>query len=121
MVFKEEWNLDPEHLDQINTWNPRSKNQKTLNLKVKYREAFDHLPSILSEHVSKWFEYEKDSPYMTFVANVKNSIRKQLSKKEEKYVGIEKLKAKRSEIPAVTHVDFSSRIQTVHRDTNQIY
>ena len=58
---------------------------------------------------------------MTFVANVKNSIRKQLSKKEEKYAGIEKLKAQRSEIPAVTHVDFSSRIQTVHRDTNQIY
>ena len=102
---------------------PRSKEtQKTLNLKVKYRESFrPFAPSILSEHVSKWFEYEKDSPYMTFVANVKNSIRKKLTKEEEKYVGIEKLKAQRSEIPAVTHVDFSSRIQTVHRDTNQIY
>ncbi len=96
--------------------------QKTLNLKVKYRESFrPFAPSILREDVSKWFELDYDSPYMLLVYNVKQDKRRQMSNEEVKLFGIEKLNVKRSEIPAVTHVDYSSRIQTVHKETNPKY
>ena len=102
---------------------PRSeKMQKILNLKVKFRESFrPFAPSILREDLSKWFDLNCDSPYMLLVADVNKSIRREMTDDEEKLFGIEKLNIKRSEIPAVTHVDYSSRIQTVHRETNPKY
>jgi len=102
---------------------PRSeKIQKNLNLKVKFRESFrPFAPSVLSEDVSDYFEIDHNSPYMLFVANVKKNIRIPVDKSDEALFGIEKLKVVRSEIPAVTHVDYSARIQTVHKETNPIY
>ncbi len=102
---------------------PRSeKMQKNLNLKVKFRESFrPFAPSINREELSKWFEIDTDSPYMLFVANVNKTIRKEMSEEEKKLFGIEKLNIKRSEIPAVTHIDYSARIQTVHEETNPKY
>ena len=102
---------------------PRSdKMQKNLNLKVKYRESFrPFAPSIIREDLSEWFELDNDSPYMLLVANVNKKIRKEMTNKEKKLFGIEKLNVKRSDIPAVTHVDYSARIQTVHKETNQKY
>ena len=102
---------------------PRSeKMQKILNLKVKFRESFrPFAPSILREDLSKWFDLSCDTPYMLLVADVNKSIRRKMTDDEEKLFGIEKLNIKRSEIPAVTHVDYSSRIQTVHRETNSKY
>ena len=102
---------------------PRSeKMQKELNLKVKFRESFrPFAPSVLREDVSSWFEIDYDSPYMLLVAEVKKDIQVSMSEKDEKLFGIEKLNVKRSSIPAVTHVDYSARIQTVHKDTNQKY
>ena len=99
---------------------PRSdKMQKELNLKVKFRESFrPFAPAVLREDVSKWFEINHDSPYMLLVADVKKEIQIKMSDKDEKLFGIEKLNVKRSSIPAVTHVDYSARIQTVHRETN---
>lgn len=99
---------------------PRSEQtQKNLNLKVKYRESFrPFAPSILFEHVSDWFEHQVKSPYMLFVANVNKSIQYEMSAEEEALFGIDKLNIKRSKIPAVTHVDYSARIQTVHKETN---
>ena len=100
---------------------PRSeKMQKELNLKVKFRESFrPFAPSVLREDVSSWFEIDYDSPYMLLVAEVKKDIQVSMSEKDEKLFGIEKLNVKRSSIPAVTHVDYSARIQTVHKDTNR--
>ena len=99
-----------------------SKMQKILNLKVKFRESFrPFAPSVLREDMSHWFELDYDSPYMLLVADVKKSIRKDMTDTEKKLFGIEKLNIKRSEIPAVTHVDYSSRIQTVHEETNPKY
>jgi len=97
---------------------PRSDQmQKKLNLKVKFRESFrPFAPSILRENVSEYFELDCDSPYMLLVANIKNEI-KIINKNEEAF-GIDKLNQKRSTIPAVTHVDYSARIQTVHQNTN---
>lgn len=96
--------------------------QKTLNLKVKYRESFrPFAPSILREDVADWFELDGDSPYMLLVAPVAESKRKEMSAAEQKLFGIEKLNVPRSDIPAVTHVDYSARVQTVHRDTNSRY
>ena len=96
--------------------------QKELNLKVKFRESFrPFAPSVLREDVSSWFEIDYDSPYMLLVAEVKKDIQVSMSEKDEKLFGIEKLNVKRSSIPAVTHVDYSARIQTVHKDTNQKY
>lgn len=93
--------------------------QTVLNLKVKYRESFrPFAPVVLRENVSDWFDLDEDSPYMLLVANVKDQHRKKLSTQEEGLFGIEKLKIPRSSIPAVTHVDYSARIQTVHADTN---
>jgi len=102
---------------------PRSENmQKNLNLRVKYRESFrPFAPSVLREDMSDWFEGDYDSPYMLLVDNVKKDQRISMSKKEEALFGIDKLNIKRSNIPAVTHVDYSARIQTVHRRTNPKY
>ncbi len=102
---------------------PRSENmQKELNLKVKFRESFrPFAPSVLREDVNTWFDLNVDSPYMLFVANVKKNIQIPMNNKEQKLFGIEKLNIKRSSIPAVTHVDYSARIQTVHKDTNPKY
>ena len=102
---------------------PRSPDmQKTLNLKVKFRESFrPFAPSVLRERVSDWFELECDSPYMLLVADVVKSRRRAITADEENLFGIDKLNVPRSEIPAVTHVDYSARVQTVHADTNPRY
>lgn len=96
--------------------------QKQLNLKVKYRESFrPFAPSVLREDVSEWFELETDSPYMLLVANVRNEKRRTPREVEEALFGIDKLNIPRSIVPAITHVDYSARIQTVHADTNSKY
>jgi carbamoyltransferase len=102
---------------------PRSTNmQKNLNLKVKYRESFrPFAPSVLREDVSDWFNIDQDSPYMLLVANVKNDKTIEMNENEKRLFGIDKLNIKRSKIPAVTHVDYSARIQTVHKETNLQY
>jgi carbamoyltransferase len=102
---------------------PRSpRMQSMLNLKVKYRESFrPFAPSVLRERVSDWFEMDVDSPYMLLVADVVPSRRKAMTEEQQKLFGIEKLNVPRSDIPAVTHVDYSARVQTVHRETNPIY
>jgi carbamoyltransferase len=102
---------------------PRSPSmQKTLNLKVKYRESFrPFAPSVLRERVSDWFEIDSDSPYMLLVADVVKSRRREMTAEEKLLFGIDKLNVPRSDIPAVTHVDYSARIQTVHPDTNPVY
>ena len=102
---------------------PRSPTmQKNLNLKVKYRESFrPFAPSVLREDVDKWFNMNVDSPYMLLVAEILKDKKITMSEEEKKLFGIEKLNIKRSDIPAVTHVDYSARIQTVHKDTNPKY
>jgi carbamoyltransferase len=102
---------------------PRSeKMQKTLNLKVKYRESFrPFAPSVLREDVSEWFKADYDSPYMLLVDDVKKDKRIEMTEEEKALFGIDKLNVKRSSIPAVTHVDYSARIQTVHKQTNPKY
>jgi carbamoyltransferase len=99
---------------------PRSNDtQRTLNLKVKYRESFrPFAPAVLAEYADDWFELDRASPYMLLVADVAHSHRHQLNSQDEQLSGIEKLKVPRSDIPAVTHVDYSARVQTVHRETN---
>ena len=102
---------------------PRSSEmQKTLNLKVKYRESFrPFAPSVLAEDVSDWFDISIDSPYMLMVANIKDEKVIKMSQDEEKLFGIDKLNIKKSEVPAITHVDYTARIQTVHKKTNEKY
>lgn len=102
---------------------PRSPTmQSVLNLKVKYRESFrPFAPSVLNEDVSEWFELDRESPYMLLVADVMKCRRRVMTEAEQDLFGIEKLNVPRSEIPAVTHVDYSARIQTVHRETNPRY
>ena len=96
--------------------------QKLLNLKVKYRESFrPFAPSVLREDVAEWFEMDADSPYMLLVADVVKDKRRQMTEKEQSLFGIDKLNVPRSEIPAVTHVDYSARVQTVHEQTNPRY
>ena len=96
--------------------------QKTLNLKVKYRESFrPFAPSVLREDVADWFDLDTDSPYMLLVAAVLEKRRILPNSDEEKLFGIDRLNIPRSDIPAVTHVDYSARVQTVHRDTNPRY
>jgi len=96
--------------------------QKLLNLKVKYRESFrPFAPSVLREDVADWFELDTDSPYMLLVADVVPRRRRAMTDEEKALFGIDKLNVVRSEIPAVTHVDYSARIQTVHRETNPRY
>ncbi len=96
--------------------------QKTLNLKVKYRESFrPFAPSVLADEADDWFEISKKSPYMLLVANIRKDLQIKMSKNEKNLFGIEKLNIKRSNIPAVTHVDYSARIQTVDAKTNPKY
>ena len=96
--------------------------QKNLNLKVKYRESFrPFAPAVLREDVSDWFELDSDSPYMLIVADVRDDKRRAMSAQEHALFGIDKLNVSRSEIPAVTHVDYSARIQTVSADTNPLF
>ena len=102
---------------------PRSeKMQKNLNLKVKYRESFrPFATAVLFEKVSEWFEINSESPYMLLVADVKKSNQLRMTDEQKKLFGIDKLNIKRSNVPSVTHVDYSSRIQTVHNETNPIF
>jgi len=102
---------------------PRSPTmQRTLNLKVKYRESFrPFAPSVLREHVAEWFELAEDSPYMLLVADVAAKRRRPMTSEEQALFGIDKLNVPRSDIPAVTHVDYSARIQTVRRETSPRY
>ena len=102
---------------------PRSTTmQKQLNLKVKYRESFrPFAPSVLREDVFEWFEHETDSPYMLIVAGIQKDKRLTMTDKEEELFGIEKLNVPRSSVPAITHVDYSARIQTVDAATNPRY
>ena len=102
---------------------PRSpKMQKQLNLKVKYRESFrPFAPSILREDVNEWFEHDADSPYMLLVADVQKHKRRAMTAEEDALFGVDKLNVPRSSVPAITHVDYSARIQTVHSDTNPRY
>ncbi|MFZ9376635.1 MAG: carbamoyltransferase [Candidatus Fonsibacter ubiquis] len=98
------------------------KMQKNLNLKVKFRESFrPFAPAVLFEKVSEWFEINSESPYMLLVADVKKSKQLQMSNEQKNLFGIDKLNVKRSSIPSVTHVDYSARIQTVHKETNPIF
>ena len=102
---------------------PRSpKMQKQLNLKVKYRESFrPFAPSVLAENVSDWFELNEDSPYMLMVAKILQSKRYEMTDTQKSLFGIDKLNIERSEVPSITHVDYSARVQTVHADTNPMY
>ncbi len=102
---------------------PRSdRMQKNLNLKVKFRESFrPFAPAILREDLNKWFDVNVDSPYMLFVANINDNKKIEMSDEQKQFFGIEKLNIKRSDIPAVTHVDYSARIQTVSKETNRIF
>jgi carbamoyltransferase len=96
--------------------------QTTLNLRVKFRESFrPFAPSVLAEDVSDWFELDRESPYMLQVADVARPHRRAMTAEQESLFGIDKLNVPRSDIPAVTHVDYSARIQTVHRETNPRY
>jgi len=99
-----------------------SRMQETMNLKIKFRESFrPFAPSVLYEKVSEYFELDRPSPYMLLVADVKKERQLRMTEEEAKLFGIEKLNILRSDIPAVTHVDYSARIQTVHKETNPLY
>src|SRR6185312_3370640 len=102
---------------------PRSPSmQKNLNLKVKYRESFrPFAPSVLREKVADWFALDVDSPYMLLVADVAESRVRKMTDDEQALFGIDKLNIVRSSIPAVTHVDYSARVQTVHQESNPLY
>ncbi len=96
--------------------------QKELNLKVKFRESFrPFAPSILIEHLTSWFNLKTDSPYMLLVSDVHDDKQIPMSSQEQKLFGIEKLNIVKSEVPAITHVDYSARVQTVHKETNRKY
>ncbi len=93
-----------------------------MNLKIKYRESFrPFAPTVLREHVSEWFDINEESPYMLLVADIVKSRRREMTSEEQQLWGIEKLNVARSEIPAVTHVDYSARIQTIRREVNPLY
>jgi carbamoyltransferase len=95
------------------------KMQTTMNLKIKYRESFrPFAPSVLVEKVGDYFEHEGTSPYMLIVAPVKKELRVEMTEEQQQLFGIDKLRLKRSELPAITHVDYSARVQTVSTDTN---
>jgi carbamoyltransferase len=102
---------------------PRSsKMQSVMNLKIKYRESFrPFAPSVLWERVSDYFELDAPTPYMLIVAPLRKELRMDLTREQEQLFGIEKLKLRRSELPAITHVDYSARVQTVHAETNPRY
>jgi len=96
--------------------------QETMNLKIKFRESFrPFAPSVLAEDVSEYFEMDGESPYMLLVAPVREELRRAMTEEEQALFGIEKLNVSRSTLPAITHVDYSARIQTVHEDTNPRY
>ncbi len=96
--------------------------QSKMNLKIKYRESFrPFAPSVLAEEVDRYFEIDRASPYMLLVAYVRENLRREMSSQEQELWGIDKLNVVRSDIPAITHVDYSARIQTVHEDTNPAY
>tara|TARA_B100000287_G_scaffold434520_1_gene499194 strand:- start:1376 stop:2299 length:924 start_codon:yes stop_codon:yes gene_type:complete len=96
--------------------------QKTINLKIKYRESFrPFAPSVREENISEYFEIDRPSPYMLLVADVKKEKQLKMNKEQESYFGLDKLNIARSEIPAVTHVDYSARIQSVNKSTNPRY
>ena len=96
--------------------------QKNLNLKVKYRESFrPFAPSILREYLTEWFDINIDSPYMLMVSNINNDKIIEMNEEQKKLFGIDKLNIKRSEIPASYSLDYSARIQTVHKETNEKY
>jgi len=96
--------------------------QETMNLKTKFRESFrPFAPSVIKDRVSDFFEFDKESPYMLLVAPVKKEIRREMSDEEQRLFGIDKLNVVRSSIPAVTHVDYSARIQTVSKEDNPLY
>jgi len=96
--------------------------QKIMNLKIKYRESFrPFAPSVLEEDVQKYFEFETQSPYMLFVAKIKKELCKEIKEADKNLFGIEKLNISRSNLPAITHVDYSARIQTVNKFTNPRY
>ena len=96
-----------------------TKMQSVMNLKIKYRESFrPFAPAVLAEDVSEYFELDRPSPYMLIVAPVKESLRTPMTAEQQQLFGIEKLNVPRSEIPAITHVDYSARVQTVHAETN---
>lgn len=102
---------------------PRSRSmQSTMNLKIKFRESFrPFAPSVLRDEVANWFELDTDSPYMLLVAPIKKSRQLPMTAEQEELFGIEKLNVIRSEVPAVTHVDYSARVQTIHEETNPLY
>jgi carbamoyltransferase len=102
---------------------PRNTEMQTImNLKIKYRESFrPFAPSVLAERVSDYFEQKTESPYMLIVAPVREELRRELTAEEQALFGVEKLKIKRSDLPAITHVDYSARVQTVHEETNPRY
>jgi carbamoyltransferase len=96
--------------------------QKNLNLKVKYRESFrPFAPSVLRDRVADWFDLDVDSPYMLLVADVAAQHKRPMTGAEQTLFGIDKINVVRSTIPAVTHIDYSARVQTVHRETNPLY
>lgn len=96
--------------------------QSVMNLKIKYRESFrPFAPSVLSERASDYFDLDRPSPYMLLVADVREAIRTPMTEEQKELFGIEKLNVSRSELPAITHIDYSARIQTVHRETNPRY
>ncbi|MHC4661427.1 MAG: carbamoyltransferase family protein [Planctomycetota bacterium] len=98
------------------------KMQKTMNLKIKYRESFrPFAPTVLEERISDWFEIDRPSPYMLLVAQVKKEKQREMTADEKNYFGLEKLNVVRSEVPAITHVDYSARIQSVNRNVNPLY
>ena len=99
-----------------------SKMQKIMNLKIKYRESFrPFAPSVLAEEISNWFEINRESPYMLLVADVKKEKQNLMTEAEQKLFGIDKLNIVRSEVPAVTHIDYSARIQSVNKEDNPRY
>jgi carbamoyltransferase len=102
---------------------PRSpRMQSQMNLKIKFRESFrPFAPSVLRERVSDYFELDCDSPYMLLVAPVRGHLRREMTGEEENLFGIEKLNVPRSTVPAITHVDYSARVQTVRREDNPLY
>ena len=98
------------------------KMQSVMNLKIKFRESFrPFAPSVLRERLKDFFEFDADSPYMLLIAPVRKDVKIPMTSEQEKLFGMEKLNIPRSIIPAITHVDYSARIQTVHKDTNPRY